>query len=64
MLIMLSISIDRAKDKKITNECARKWFNDAETFDNACRKRQLLFLGRLVRLGRDKHLLLMIVDAL
>ena len=40
--------------------CARIFFNDVEPINNMYRRRQLLFLIRLVRLGRDKCALTML----
>ena len=45
--------MSRAKDERIRNSKIRKWFCDTEKMVDAWRRRQLLFLGRIVRLDKS-----------
>ena len=56
------MSMSRTIEEEITNTKKSAWADDAENIIDAWRKRHLLFLGRIVRLGRHNHSLLTRAD--
>ena len=51
---MLGISMMQVKEQEIKNEEVRRRFGNIECMTGTWRRRQLLFIGRIVRLGHKK----------
>ena len=52
---ILGITMGRVKDEEITNSEIRRRFGGIEALSVTWRKRQLLFIGRIVRLDRNSY---------
>ena len=52
---ILGITMGRVKEEEITNEDVRGRFGNIEPMRDTWRKRQLLFIGRIVRLKEGTH---------
>ena len=53
---ILGISIKYVMEEEIKNAKVREWFGDAVKIEDVWRRRQLLFIGRIVRLDTSKYL--------
>ena len=52
---ILGIIMLKVKNEKIKNKEVYKRFRNSESFEEIWRRRQLLFLGRIVRLDNNKY---------
>ena len=57
---ILGITMGRVKEEEITNSEIRRRFGNIESLSVTCRKRQLLFIDRIVRLERKSYPLLLL----
>ena len=51
---ILHINMQRVKDERIKNSEIRKQFNNIDTIEDTIIKRQLQFVGKIMRQGKDK----------
>ena len=58
----LGISMMQVKEQEIKNEEVRRRFGNIECMTNIWRRRQLLFIGRIVRLGYKKYPLILLTS--